>query len=319
VIDVGFRAMGTQVRLIAAPGAPVAAARRELDELAARLTRFDPASELCALNADPRAVVPASAALRAAVRAALAGAILTRGLADPTLLGAVERAGYMRSRTGAAAADLHTALAAAPARHAARPATAARWREVVVEDRAGTITRPPGVRIDLGGSAKGLIADRLTARLAPAGSCVVDCGGDLRISGRREVHVLDPFTGSPAAVLDVRDGAVATSGLGTRLWWRDGRPAHHLLDPATGEPAWTGVVAATALARTAIEAEALAKAALLAGPAAGRTLLRRHGGVLIADDGRVETYGAAARRRTAIRRSDLARHRRAPRADRVAA
>jgi thiamine biosynthesis lipoprotein ApbE len=62
-----------------------------------------------------------------------------------------------------------------------------------------------------------------------------------------------------------------------------------LIDPATGSPAWTGLVAATALAPTALEAEALAKAALLSGPAAGRRLRQgRHGGVLVHDDGAVE-------------------------------
>ncbi len=53
-----------------------------------------------------------------------------------------------------------------------------------------------------------------------------------------------------------------------RLWRApDGTPRHHLLDPSTLEPAWTGIVGATALAPTAVEAEALAKAALLSGPA----------------------------------------------------
>ena len=68
-------------------------------------------------------------------------------------------------------------------------------------------------------------------------------------------------------MLRLATGAVATSGLNVRLWRRaDGTPAHHLLDPATGDPAWTGVVGATALAPTALEAETLAKAALLSGP-----------------------------------------------------
>jgi FAD:protein FMN transferase len=298
--DVRFPAMGTHVRLIAAPGAPVDAARRELAAAAARLTRFDPSSELCALNADPRPVVPASPLLRAAVRAALAGAILTDGLADPTLLGAVEHAGYAASRCGREPADLHAALAAAPPRRPARPAAAAHWRAIAVDDADGTIARPPGLRLDLGGSAKGLLADRLAARLVPAGPCVVDCGGDIRVAGGRDVQVLHPSSGTTAAVLHVRDGAVATSGLGNRLWWRGDRPAHHLLDPSTGTPAWTRLVAATALAPTAVEAEALAKAALLAGPVAGRALLRRHGGVLIADDGSVAKIGAAARRRTTV-------------------
>ena len=63
--------MGTRVRLLASAPGPLPAVRAEVEQLAARLTRFDPASELCRLNADPRPVVPASADLRAAVRAAL--------------------------------------------------------------------------------------------------------------------------------------------------------------------------------------------------------------------------------------------------------
>jgi thiamine biosynthesis lipoprotein len=85
------------------------------------------------------------------------------------------------------------------------------------------------------------------------------------------------------------------------VWWdADGRPAHHLLDPSTGAPAWTGVLSATALAPTALEAEARAKAALLAGPAGARALLRRHGGVVVAEDGAVDVIGAAARRHTVV-------------------
>jgi len=59
---------------------------------------------------------------------------------------------------------------------------------------------------------------------------------------------------------------------------------HHLLDPATGRPAFTGIVQATALAPTALEAEWRAKAAVLAGPAAAPRRLP-HGGVLVFDDG----------------------------------
>jgi thiamine biosynthesis lipoprotein len=292
-----FAAMGTQVRLLASPGAPLDEARERLGALAARLTRFDAASELCRLNADPRWVVPASRTLRTAVRAALAGAERTGGLADPTLLGAIERAGYARSLAGRRCAPLGAALAAAPARRPARPAPQAAWRAVTVHDGDGCIERPPGLRLDLGGSAKGLIADALTALLAPAGPCVVDCGGDVRVAGRHEIHVLHPISGETMQALVLRDEAVATSGIGARVWWgADGRPAHHLLDPSTGAPAWSGVVSATALAPTATEAEALAKAAVLSGPAGAHALLRRHGGVVVNEDGSVDAVGAAARR-----------------------
>ena len=101
--------------------------------------------------------------------------------------------------------------------------------------------------------------------------------------GAHEVLVPNPVTGMLAEVIELarRRGRhvghrQAASG-GTPA----GRPAHHLLDPSTGRPAWTGVLSATAKAPTAALAEALAKAAILAGPRAGREILSRHGGLVI--------------------------------------
>jgi FAD:protein FMN transferase len=87
-------------------------------------------------------------------------------------------------------------------------------------------------------------------------------------------------------------GGVATSGLDVRVWRRpDGRFAHHMLDPETGAPAWTGLVGATAIAPTAVEAETLSKAALLSGPEGARSLLSERGGLLVHDGGEVEGVG----------------------------
>jgi FAD:protein FMN transferase len=80
-------------------------------------------------------------------------------------------------------------------------------------------------------------------------------------------------------------GGVATSGIGRRSWiGSDGRPAHHLLDPASGRPAFTGIVQATALAPTALEAEIRAKAAVLSGPDGAPGWLP-DGGVIVLDSG----------------------------------
>jgi thiamine biosynthesis lipoprotein len=99
--------------------------------------------------------------------------------------------------------------------------------------------------------------------------------------------VLHPLTGETAHSFSVMAGAVATSGLQTRVWQTDEGFAHHLIDPARGIPAWTGVVQATAQAPTALAAETLAKTALLLGPEGGRAVLGRYGGALILDDGSV--------------------------------
>jgi FAD:protein FMN transferase len=295
VNELAFRCMGTRVRLLASEPSRLPAARAEVERLAAVLTRFDPASELCALNADPRRVLPASADLCAAVSAALDGARLTGGLSDPTLLGELERAGYRTTLT--ARTPIADALPSAPARRAA--SGGAGWRAVRVID--GAIVRPPGVRLDLGGSAKGFIADRVAALLGAP--CAVDCGGDLRVRGTHAVQVRHPLTGGTATVLELHGNAVATSGVDARAW---GDAAHHLIDPSTGRPAWTGALTATAVAPTAAEA-----AALLAGPDEGRAWLREHGGVMVSDEGGVWVAPArrderAARPRVVARRNGAA-------------
>ncbi len=165
------------------------------------------------------------------------------------------------------------------------------------------MTRPPGVRIDSGGIAKGLLADLLATELAGQRAFAIDCCGDLRVGGeaglRRRILVDDPFGGEPLHEFGLRDGAAATSGIGRRCWLGpDGRAAHHLLDPRGGEPAFTGIVQATALAPTALLAEVHAKAALLAGPAAAPEWLP-HGGVLVDDDGGVEVIASGPEQRLA--------------------
>jgi thiamine biosynthesis lipoprotein len=217
------------------------------------------------------------------VAAALEAAQRTGGLVDPTLLREIEAAGY----TG----DLDDPVELEPATAARAPAAPhadARWREVSIDPASRTVTRPPGVMLDSGGIAKGLFADLIAKRLSGAASFAVDCCGDVRIGGSagipRPVLVDDPFgRREPLHEFALREGAVATSGIGRRSWiGADGVRQHHLIDPSTGRPAHTGVVQATALAPTAAEGEVLAKAALLSGD---RDWLVEHGGVLVFDDG----------------------------------
>ena len=289
-VDVTFRALGSEVRLIATghgSRAAVGQVRREILDYHARLSRFDATSELGALNTDPRAAVPASALLRSAVRGALWAAQHSDGLVDPCLLDALERAGYAGSfeRQGAVAPP------AGPGRPAA-PNPASLWRALRVDDDAGTVVRPPGLRLDLGGSGKGHAADLVARRFESFGRWVVDCGGDIRVGGRREILIAHPLGDEPAARLLIEDGAVATSGVVSRAWMTpDGRRAHHLIDPRTGEPAWTGLLGATALAPTTLYAETLAKVALMRGADGARETLARFGGLIVHEDGRVETIG----------------------------
>jgi FAD:protein FMN transferase len=326
-----FDLFGTSVRILVGGPAPAgepspelagAVAEAVLWSCQAELTRFNPGSELSLLNADPAPARVTSKLLAAAVAAARAAAERSGGLVDPTLLGAIEAAGYAESRVGVKPASLAAAIRVAPPRVPAAPAPgrgpiagdggeAARehvpiagdageaahqpaWAAIEVAGRQ--IRRPPGLRLDLGGTAKGFAADRAAAPLAGQQAFAVDAGGDIVVGGvggtPRTVTVAHPLEGGRRLEFDLVAGAVATSGLGTRVWRTESGFAHHLLDPSTGRPAWTGVIQATALAASGVEAETLAKTALLSGPGRGLELLEPFGGAVVLDDGQVALAGA---------------------------
>jgi thiamine biosynthesis lipoprotein len=262
-------------------------ARRSLQGWHARFSRFRPDSELSRLNDDPRNEVAVSPLLARLIAATRMAAGLSDGLVDATLVGEIEDAGYEGDL--GEPLPLSVALALAPERRPAQASVDAAWRRLQVDLQAGVVRRPPGVRVDSGGLAKGLFADVLAAGLRGHSSFALDCAGDIAIGGAaaaaRAVQVESPFDGGTLHTFVVRSGGVATSGISRRSWLdRRGRPAHHLLDPSTGEPAFTGIVQATALAPTALEAEIRAKWALLAGPRAVAAALA-HGGAIVLDDG----------------------------------
>ncbi|HEV7527379.1 MAG TPA: FAD:protein FMN transferase [Solirubrobacteraceae bacterium] len=261
--------------------------RRKLQAWHTSFSRFLPDSELSRLNEDPRREVPVSLLMARLAQTVNVAATLTNGLVDATLVDRIEAAGY--------AADLgdpvplSTALALAPSRRPAGAASPPAWRSVEVNLARRIVTRPPGVKLDSGGLAKGLFADLLAQRLSAHASFAIDCAGDLAIGGAdgvaRPIQVQSPFDGRTLHTFELRRTGVATSGIGRRSWLDDdGRPAHHLLDPATGRPAFTGIVQVTALAPSALIAEIHAKAAILSGPQVARAWLPL-GGVIVFDDG----------------------------------
>lgn len=306
-----FRSLGTQIDLWIG-GVPE---RRALSALADaeefvldfddRLSRFKRDSELSRLNRDQRETVEISPLMLRLLDASLWAAEASGGLVDPTIAKSLRRAGYTRSRDGAEPASLAQALAAQPRTRVAQPNPDSRWREISLDRSAMTVSRPFGIELDSGGCGKGLAADMIDERwrlqLGSAARWVIDCGGDVRIGGTGpaidvgiEPPVGDLIAERTAAPLSVRvnEGAVATSGLGQRIWRNpDGSFAHHLIDPASGRPAWTGVAGITQLAPTALIAETMAKMALLSGPGVARELCSAYGGVVYEFDGSISTFG----------------------------
>lgn len=276
------------------------------DEVERRLTRFDDASELCQLNAAGGGWRAVSATLHTAVEQSIRAASASDGLFDPTLLDRTAALGYDRDFKTIAPdeSSVGASVGAAPRQRTTRHPTAGlsrrgAWRNIQLDPARRRLNLPPGVRLDLGGIAKGWAADvALECFFAQFPDVIVDLGGDMRVRGETPegepwpIGIGDPRTVAGRAepeqtVITLRRGAVATSGAGERWWRRDGQRQHHLLDPRTGQAArlWitddrgaaddpaTLIAWASALAPTAAHAEVAAKVALLRGyPQALRTV-----------------------------------------------
>ena len=254
--DMTFESMGSDVRLLVGaavgaglPSADAAIARERafVEQFAARLTRFDPSSELCALNSDAAARCPLRGSCAPPSRPACGRRSASGGLVDPTLVGPLERAGYASSRAGGTPVSLAEALANAPARRPAAPDPAAAWRSIVVDDRAGWCVGRRACASTRVVTARGWPRTRSPTGSPATRAWSSTAAATSRCAANGEVEVEHPLTGERVHTLQLNGGGVATSGLNVRaLAPADGSYAHHLLDPSTGEPAWTGLIGATA-------------------------------------------------------------------------
>lgn len=252
------------------------------------LSRFRDDSELTQLNQHPGCAVQVSPTLWEVVNAAIEAARRSAGLVTPTVLSALELAGYDRSfdlLPGNASGS--TAIT--------RPDSD--WRKIELDARARTIRLPEGARLDLGGLAKGWAADKAVKFLGLRAPALVDASGDVAVrkSPRGDrgwpIAIADPLKpGEHVEMLIVSRGGVATSGRDYRRWKKNGVEQHHLIDPRTGLPAATDVLTVTVVAPTTLEAEVAAKAALILGSAAGLAWLEARpslAGLIVCEDGRV--------------------------------
>jgi thiamine biosynthesis lipoprotein len=257
-----FRAMGSDVHLVIVGGLDhlLDDAVRRIEQLEGLWSRFIDTSEVCELNRQAGHDVEVSAETSMLVERAIEAWRLTGGGFDPTVLGAVVRAGYdvsfdaMPDDKPSSSSNLLTGC-------------------TDIEIIGRTVRLPHGVGFDPGGIGKGLAADLVIGEAlggGAAGACV-NLGGDLRVAGDSPkggpwtIAIEHPGIAEPVALVGLNAGAVATSTTLRRRWSIDGSPRHHLIDPATGEPSESDLQLSTVITGEAWIAEVLAKAVLLRG------------------------------------------------------
>ncbi len=142
------------------------------------------------------------------------------------------------------------------------------------------LTLPPGMELDLGGIAKEYAVDRAAMAIMAESDCpaLVNFGGDLRTTraksaGRWAVAIesIDPAKNA-GGLLQIGEGAIATSGDARRFLLKDGKRYSHILDPRTGWPVAGPPRSVTVAARTCLQAGTLSTLAMLLGPEAERFL-----------------------------------------------
>lgn len=281
-----FRAMNTAI-LLGAEGdlRRVREGFAEVEDLVysleRRFTRFSEDSELSALNRASGEWFEASGHMIEVVQLALNYYSRTGGLFNPGVLAALETAGYDRSMELVRAGREDGSAAVAVLTKEPETLSVPDFARTQIDPLHQAICLPKELRIDLGGIAKGWIAEQAARQLSRcAAACVVDAGGDLfavglPADGRWRVGLEDPF--APAddlAVLTVGPGAVATSSLMKRRWVRGGQEYHHLIDPRTSLPTHSMWVSVTVVTDHTAWAEALAKSLLIGGPDGANQLVR---------------------------------------------
>lgn len=244
-----FEALGTDCSLLAVGQTPGRLLEAELwvRRLGSRLTRFSPDSELSHLNASAGDWVEISTEMEALLREALRAHGLSSGLVNVAVLPSMLAIGYTRPL-----ADGPTVATLDNVRRLPR-------LPEVLEVEPGRARLEPRSGLDLGGIAKGWMADRLCEALGP--NAIANIGGDLCALGpgpRGDGWAV----GVAGVTLLLRDQAAATSSVRRRRWG----DVHHLIDPRTGLPARSGLDEVSAVASSGFEAEVIAKTALLLGP-----------------------------------------------------
>lgn len=162
------------------------------------------------------------------------------------------------------------------------------WEKVALDGNTVTFSDPETI-IDLGGIAKGYIADRMAEYLRGEGvtSAIIDLGGNLYCLGTKpggqpfQVGIQYPYEDRQTVIgsLPAEDLSVVTSGVYERCFSVDGKLYHHILDTTTGYPVENDLLSVTIISDASVDGDALSTSCFALGMEAGMSLIENLEGV----------------------------------------
>ncbi|PMD73861.1 FAD:protein FMN transferase [Companilactobacillus nuruki] len=139
-------------------------------------------------------------------------------------------------------------------------------RRIILNDKDRSVfLLDEGMELDLGGIAKGYIADAIKKLWKESGvdQGIIDLGGNVLLvgpgvhDGNWSVGVQSPFDtrSDYLGILKIPDYSVVTSGIYERFLNKKGHTYHHIMDPKTGYPVQTDLMGVTVVSPKSIDGE----------------------------------------------------------------
>ena len=248
---------------------PIDAIFTMLRDIDARMSAVSGKSEIAAISAQAGSSVEVSADIFDLIKRSKVIGYETDGAFDVTIRPVVDLWGVGTERARVPAlSELEDALGLVG------------YEDIVLnEAESSVMLAREGMRLDLGGIAKGYACHRAVEILKQSGvkHGIIDLGGNVFAYGTRpdgtpwRVGVKNPLIGEngPFCVVTVSDRAIVTSGVYERFFEYDGDIYHHIMDPKTGFPPKNGLISVTVICGDSAYADALSTACFVLGPERG--------------------------------------------------
>lgn len=237
-------------------------AKAEIKRLEALLSVTDKNSDIYRINSSPDTFVNVSEDTLNLIKTSLNVSENTQGIFDITIYPAVKLWGFTTSE--------YKVPADSELSEVKRNID---YKKIQLLETTQSVKIPNGTELDLGGIAKGYVADKTAEVLIKEGvnSALLNFGGNVRLIGSKpdgsdfKIGIKAPFSEGYFGVLQAQNTTASTAGGYERYFESNGKRYHHILNPFTASPAESDIISATVVGEKGEICDALATSAFIIG------------------------------------------------------